>query len=496
MNSIKPPEKIVLMEDHDKAYFAWKDAGVKGRALVHIDAHIDFGWLPDNDLSDILGINDPEGLQSLIKEQPLWNPFRKQKSALVNIGNYIFPALKEGIVDKFYWVVPEESFRTRRGKLFIKNSLLSLLRVKKHTNKNIKITGDYLHCRIFNKDIFVVSLDNLPILKEQVLLDIDTDFLLTPCIWDGLNPQREPWISPEQLAEKLALKKISTDILTIAYSVNGGFTPLRYKYLGDELKVIFEGKKDNSLQAVARLKREALQYERDGRHSEAALTYQKALEINEKDASLYFNLSLIYLNGQTIDFEKARHFYLKAVTLDKSYSCAYNNYGLLYQQIGKFKEAQEEYVKFLGLDSDNSNALVGLGYIALEKKKYAQARELFNKSLSLNKDNRQAGLGQAIAFLKTGKSGPAKEALLKLKDVPADDNGIIYWWLGRLSERGRLINEAIVYYKQAVLNQEDGPLVHLLLFRLYLIKRFYFRAFEEMKRFFYWIRLFIMPKIL
>jgi hypothetical protein len=105
MNTIKPPNQIVMMEDHDQAYFAWKAAGVKDRTLVHIDAHIDFGWLPEKDLSEILEVNNLGELQSLLKQQPLWNPFKKQKNALVNIGNYIFPAFKEGIINKFYWVL-------------------------------------------------------------------------------------------------------------------------------------------------------------------------------------------------------------------------------------------------------------------------------------------------------------------------------------------------------------------------------------------------------
>ncbi len=496
MNAIKFPDKIVMMEDHDQAYFAWRDAGVKDRTLVHIDAHIDFGWLPDKDLSDILNVNNPDELQSLLKQQPLWNPFKKQKSALVNIGNYIFPALKEGIINKFYWVVPEQSWSGRRGQLFIKNSLLSLLRVKGCADKYLEVSKDYMRCRIFNKDIFVVSLENLPILEEQVLLDIDTDFLLTPFIWDGLNPQREPWILPEQLAAKLVLKKLNADILTIAYSVNGGFTPLRYKYLGDELKVIFEGKAGISLRSVMRLRKEALAHESKGRFESAVTAYESALKNNEKDASIYFNLSFLYLNGKNIDFEKARYFYLKAVETDKSYTCAYNNYGILYRQAGNLKKAREEYEKFLRLDTDNISALIGLGSIALVRKKYNEAGGLFNRVLSLDKDNRQAALAGAIVFFKTGKFDLARQILFKLKDFPSEDKGVIYWCLARLSERACLINDAVAYYKQAVLNQEDGPLVHFLLFRLYLLKGLYLRAFEEIKRFFWWARLSILSKIL
>lgn len=31
--------RLVTMEDHFDAYYAWRDAGVQGRALLHVDAH-------------------------------------------------------------------------------------------------------------------------------------------------------------------------------------------------------------------------------------------------------------------------------------------------------------------------------------------------------------------------------------------------------------------------------------------------------------------------
>lgn len=31
---------VVLIEDHDGAYYAWKQAGITGRILLHIDAHL------------------------------------------------------------------------------------------------------------------------------------------------------------------------------------------------------------------------------------------------------------------------------------------------------------------------------------------------------------------------------------------------------------------------------------------------------------------------
>ena len=41
------PGRVYLMENHDQAYLVWKDAGVRGKILAHVDAHDDLSWLAD-----------------------------------------------------------------------------------------------------------------------------------------------------------------------------------------------------------------------------------------------------------------------------------------------------------------------------------------------------------------------------------------------------------------------------------------------------------------
>jgi len=36
-----------MIENHDQAYNIWRDAGVRNRTLVHIDAHHDMSWADD-----------------------------------------------------------------------------------------------------------------------------------------------------------------------------------------------------------------------------------------------------------------------------------------------------------------------------------------------------------------------------------------------------------------------------------------------------------------
>src|SRR5260370_41990787 len=81
------PSPVHLMENHDGAYYIWREAGVRRKILVHIDAHHDMWWVKD------------------------------KNAAFVTIANFICPALKKDLVKEVYWVVPDatwDSGRTRR----------------------------------------------------------------------------------------------------------------------------------------------------------------------------------------------------------------------------------------------------------------------------------------------------------------------------------------------------------------------------------------------
>lgn len=464
------PDKIVMMEDHHEAYDAWKKSGVQGRTLIHIDAHIDFGWIPEMDLDEIG--NDGKSAESL--QTALLNPFIKTRKRMVDIGNYICPAMREGIVERFYWVIPDASWRSRRGKRHIEKYLNRILKVNGSAGGKLEFRGDHARCRIFDKEVIVCSLEGLGRIDAPVLLDIDVDFMLTEFIWDDLNPERTPWIFPEELFRKLSSKISDIDILTIAYSVEGGFTPLRFKYLGDELGSLFEGSISKNKQKIMQYKIKALSCEKEKKAGEAAAVYEEALRADDSDASLYFNLSLLQQ-------EKAAYLYSEALRRDKTYATRYNNYGILYLRHNKIDKAEAEYRKALRIHKDDADIFNGLGHIALAKKRYAEAKELFEKCLSINKSHADARLGKGEAHFRTDSFDEAERLFLGLvKYIPDDQSA--YWWLGRIAERKGDISLAVDNYKNAVLRGGEGALVHLRLARLYIIKGLYYRAFEELHR--------------
>jgi tetratricopeptide (TPR) repeat protein len=483
---VTPPKTITMMEDHDRAYQSWKGLAVRGRILVHVDAHIDFGWIPEMDLDEIG--SDGKDLSKAPEVNTLLNPFLKSRKKMVNIGNYICPAIREGMVKKFYWVVPDQSWKSAQGLRYIIKQLKQILRINGCGNGKLVRYADHLSCRILGTEVIVCCLGALEAIEEPVLLDIDVDFMLTEHIWDDLNPERWPWIFPEELFEKISLKINDIDILTIAYSVEGGFTPLKFKYLGDELRLLFEGGLPAERGSAGHYKRKALLFEKENKLKEAVDAYERALSMDDSDASVYFNLAILYLGGVSKDAEKAGHFYNEAVNRDRSYATAYNNYGILYLRRNRLRKAQAEYKKFLGLSKDNCAVLNGLGHISLAQRRYVKAQEFFDQCLFARKDYPEARLGKGIVSFKQGRLKDAEELLVELKkDIP--DEAEVYWWLGCIAQKRGEVPSAIENYKHAVMRGGEGPLVHLRLARHYLSRSFYYRAFEELKRSFQVLRI-------
>src|SRR5580698_342304 len=87
---VEPLDSVFVFECHDQALHLWREASVRDRVLIHIDAHHD-AW-------------------------PLSGP--------VSIANYIWPALADGLLREVWWVVPDASIATFRGR----RAVLHLLR--------------------------------------------------------------------------------------------------------------------------------------------------------------------------------------------------------------------------------------------------------------------------------------------------------------------------------------------------------------------------------
>ncbi len=483
----EPIGNVVMMEDHDGAYYAWKRAGMRGRILLHLDAHIDWNWIADRDPLEILQAQSLKEIGPMLQERCLWNLSERQSKELVHIGNYIYPALREGIVSEFYWIVPDPVMQHPRGHRDIVRMFQGMMKVNPRGFRNIGLHNRRIVAEVDGKRLTACSLSDLPRIQEPVLLDIDTDFLTagSPESVDGGRLSHDlwkqlPWIWPDELVGRLRALGIRTDFVTIAYSVKGGFTPLGYKYLGDELALrlkrptLPEGHHE-----LMRHKRRAARYRCHNELDQAIAEYEQALEFAREDASSHFNLAYLYDRKGLCDRAAAR--YRQAVALDPSYGTAYNNFGSLYHSLGLHEKAQEEYQRILRWDSQNADAHCGLAEILTQKERWDEAIHEYRRAMELRPGHARAhrGLGRTHA-----KRGLWDEAIMQLKSAIAlqPDDGSAHFWLGEAYSRQMRWDEAIDAYRGALRCGIRNVAIHMRLGRLYLRKSMFYKALKQYRK--------------
>ena len=436
---------IFIVEDHDTVLKIWKKKNIQNLDLVHLDAHIDLGIHLAKPLKKILEeAEDIKELKEKLEYAISYLHYAKDFKKQIDIGNYIYPAIKEDIVRDFYWVIPGGIKEFKSSFKLIKNILRDIL---KEENKNEKLSFEYLDeglivSSILGRRFFVSILEKLPNFNKEILLDIDTDFLVIDTLKKADNTQeigkRRPWILPKDLSLILKKKITRPKIITIAYSVNGGFTPINYRYFADELAYQFSNSK-----------------------------FKKRL-FKKYKATRYFLL---------FNSTGKKEFYWKAVSLDRAFRLPDNNYGPLYLIKNRFLKAQEEFKRILKVDKDNFGSLVGMAQILLRNKDFKRAKRFFLKALRLKNKNdtpihrlkERTLFGLAKIELKFKKLNKAKNYLISLKNNSCLEPEV-YYLLGLILEKEKKYILAVQYYKDAIrLGFNDIlPLKHLIKITKYL----------------------------
>ncbi len=229
------------MEEHYQAYFAWKSEGFKNQWCWHVDAHLDIGKtdLADDKLKRLEHCQDAETAR---REGLMGNSYVPWGG--LHCGNYLYPAIKEGIVDRLTWVIPPDL--PEGGLLpWAHRHLNGWFELDLQEYASLRVEDGRLVGTLLGIPVEIGTLESLTLPTEPVLMDIDLDYFLTE--------EGTPWWDSESFQERVA----SVPVLyrTVAYSVLGGFTPNEQRQLAEAFDLPADGYQSTPLDHLAGLVR-------------------------------------------------------------------------------------------------------------------------------------------------------------------------------------------------------------------------------------------------
>lgn len=328
---------------HDQAYYLWRQAGARREVLVHVDAHHDAAHVPS------------------------WGA--------IDIGNYVRAAIRAQMVAEIRWVVPDPMWRDETSRRVLLDELALI------SDSGLRNESTGAASEIEGVQFWMGPLPGMPAVPAGVLLDIDVDFLLTARFEDrrSADPLSVPWCWPEELVSRLGASGVGAKLTTIATSVTGGFTPLRWAHLAREIASRLDGAASSAGLACFGLLRDAAR----AANAVAALeTCRAAVAACPGEAAAPFHLAVMLQSTGQLD--EARSVYRLARELDPSYAHSFRTAGPVLLRRHRLVEAEAAYRDGLVLDPDDPHARLGLAMVALRQGLVTQARDLAEQCVAAN----------------------------------------------------------------------------------------------------------------
>ena len=230
---VEPIPRVHLFENHSSALMAWRDADVRDRVVVHLDGHADFDWLPDETIAR-LAAAEPGRLGEYEV-----HPYAMDDRTLAgfSIWNFIYPAVRLGMVRELIWVVPDGTLSddTAARKLVRERLVYKMQMISLDEARQLRITNGVIRGQILGTPVYICELADLPALDEPVLLDIDIDYFTTRSAL-SLRVTERPWIDPLKTLAELRDRGVRSDLVTLSLSTIGGYMPASSRWIGTTLK--------------------------------------------------------------------------------------------------------------------------------------------------------------------------------------------------------------------------------------------------------------------
>jgi tetratricopeptide (TPR) repeat protein len=288
---LEPLSEVSLFENHYETYLHWLRTNQHERIVLHFDTHVDLDWMREKDLQSLLQAPTPEMARKFV-QSPFGYYIPEQK--VMHVGNWLYAAYKKNMIRQLVWVVPDSVLLDQDWLEKFQTGLrLHQRNITEDEIKSFQINDHTIAGQLYGLPITICRLGDVPSFSEPILLDIDIDyFSFDSAIW--LNRLQEPRRWPEDLIRTLREKNLKTDQVTISSSVQGGYTALPYKWLGEDLRYrLLAGSKlsPDSL-AFFSLLREGHHLVAQGEFEKSLAVFEQAHRLKPDQAAVLFGLGM------------------------------------------------------------------------------------------------------------------------------------------------------------------------------------------------------------
>ncbi len=275
------PDQVFLFEEHCSTLPVWWARRDRPRTVVYLDAHLDLRPVAPQAMASLQSCSSIEEVEALGAPHYL----DTSPDYAFGIDNFLYAAHKLNLIERLIWVTPPHIPRTYTQQL-----IDYLQRVDGITFE--ELTGfeeagpNVMRGNLMGLDITICDYDRLDAvgIGDEYNLDIDVNYFVRV-------PEDRFWIEPAIVISKIVDQLGEPSLVTISRSVESGFTPLAFRFVGDYIYSRFCRKSDqfkyywrlsSAIQKLSRGKKEA------GRKICEELT-----ETNPEFAAAWYLLALI-----------------------------------------------------------------------------------------------------------------------------------------------------------------------------------------------------------
>lgn len=228
--------RVLVFEEHSSSLVNWWRERTYPRTVIYLDAHLDLQYVNKDRLSRLEACTSAEQVEALAKPHHLC----PDRHFSYSLENFLYPAAKLGLIDRLVWVAPPHVRTGYSAENFDRLCQTDGVRPEELAMCK-KGAGEWIEGRMLGLDVTICDyrqLGQIP-LPADGLIDIDIDYFVAV-------PGDEPWINPRAVFDALLALPVTPPFVTVARSVDSGFTPLRYRFFADYLAALWEGRHGDS----------------------------------------------------------------------------------------------------------------------------------------------------------------------------------------------------------------------------------------------------------